>query len=54
VMISDLSFTPDGGTAVHGVAQTTDGIASTRRGNAALWAGMIGKVSVWRMGSHSA
>ena len=43
VTILDLSFTPTNGAAAHGAAQTIAGIASTRRGNAAAWSGMIGQ-----------
>jgi hypothetical protein len=42
VTIRDFKFTPAGGTAVGGAAKTIDGIASTRRGNAAAWTPMIG------------
>jgi peptidoglycan hydrolase-like protein with peptidoglycan-binding domain len=46
-----LTFTRVGGSPVGGSATTNDGIASTRRGNAPSWNGMIGAtpVGTWRL-----
>ena len=44
VSVTSLRFRPEGAAGFMGGAATTvDGIISTRRGNAASWAAMVGK-----------
>ena len=42
----ELKFTETGGGTVGGAASSSDGVISTRRGNAGAWTAMIGKAPV--------